>query len=220
MLCFKLCDSFSGIEISPILFVKGENRLALYGLSNIKDERLHRLFRQEAVHLDIPDETPNEWFNLFVLHQNRARHSNTNYIPENFIPDIFDLVVWGHEHENRLVPEFREFSEDHKFFISQPGSSVATSLCEAEAGQKSVGLLQVQGKNFKMDPIHLQTVRPMIFKTVSLMEASSDFTPPDLSGTDKEVQNKVEDALKKYVNKLLRTELPKKITGKLGKTEF
>ena len=167
--------------------------------------------------MDIPEENQDDWFNLFVLHQNRAKHTNTNYIPENFIPEIFDLVIWGHEHECRLNPEYREFSDDHRFFISQPGSSVATSLCEAEAGEKSVGLLQVRGKDFKMDSIPLETVRPMIFKNVSLNEASPDFTPPDVSKckTDKEVQAKVEESLKKYVENLLKTELPKKLTGNL-----
>ena len=33
--------------------------------------------------------------------QNRAKHGPTNYIPEHFIDDMFDLVMWGHEHENR-----------------------------------------------------------------------------------------------------------------------
>ena len=35
------------------------------------------------------------FFSMFVLHQNRVKHGNTNYIPESFIPPFIDLVVWG-----------------------------------------------------------------------------------------------------------------------------
>ena len=28
---------------------------------------------------------------------------NTSYIPEEFLPDYMDLVVWGHEHD--CIPE-------------------------------------------------------------------------------------------------------------------
>lgn len=39
------------IQISPILLQKGTSRLALYGLSYIKDERLSRLFRDRKASL-------------------------------------------------------------------------------------------------------------------------------------------------------------------------
>ena len=35
------------IEVSPLLITKGATRLALYGMSSVRDERLHRLFRSE-----------------------------------------------------------------------------------------------------------------------------------------------------------------------------
>lgn len=37
------------VEIYPILIEKGNTRLALYGLSHIKDERLSRLYKHEKV---------------------------------------------------------------------------------------------------------------------------------------------------------------------------
>ena len=72
----------------------------------------------------------------------RAKHGATNYIPSSFIPDFFDLVIWGHEHECLLEPEFiptgsvGEDGEDRGLYISQPGSSVATSLCDGEQKPK------------------------------------------------------------------------------------
>ena len=52
-------------------------------------------------------------------------------------------MIWGHEHECRIVPEYvavkeGDDGEDKGFFISQPGSSIATSLSDAEIGQKYV----------------------------------------------------------------------------------
>jgi double-strand break repair protein MRE11 len=51
--------------------------------------------------------------------------------------DSTDLVIWGHEHDCRIVPEP---VQDKSYWVSQPGSSVATSLAEGEAIDKSVSI--------------------------------------------------------------------------------
>lgn len=40
------------VKISPILLRKGASKLAIYGLSHIKDERLSRLFRANKVSIN------------------------------------------------------------------------------------------------------------------------------------------------------------------------
>uniref|UniRef100_A0A1I8JNX0 Mre11_DNA_bind domain-containing protein n=1 Tax=Macrostomum lignano TaxID=282301 RepID=A0A1I8JNX0_9PLAT len=143
-------DNVETVELSPILMAKGSTRLALYGLGNIRDERLHDLFVQQAVTVLSPEEDQDSWFNLLVVHQNRSKHGQTNYLPESFINPIIDLVMWGHEHECRIVPER---NAQTGVFITQPGSSVATSLCPGEAVQKQVGLLYIKGRDFRIEPI-------------------------------------------------------------------
>jgi double-strand break repair protein MRE11 len=69
-----------------------------------------------------------------ILIISRAKHGAKNHIPENFLDEFLDLVIWGHEHECLIDPQYSECEKD--IFISQPGSSVATSLCEGEAKQK------------------------------------------------------------------------------------
>lgn len=64
----------------------------------------------------------------------RAQHGPKNHIPENFLDEFLDLVIWGHEHECLIDPQHSSSGKD--IFISQPGSSVATSLCEGESKQK------------------------------------------------------------------------------------
>lgn len=104
---FNITGAGAGkIRISPVLLQKGNTKLALYGLGNIRDERLCRLFSTpnsvewlrpaaaEGIRVD-------DWFNVFVLHQNRVPHTQAakNCLREGHLPQFLDLVVWGHEHE-------------------------------------------------------------------------------------------------------------------------
>lgn len=169
------------INITPILLRKGATQLALYGLSYIQDCRLARLFEDNKVVLEKPDPEAGdggEWFNLMVLHQNRADRGPKNFLQERLLPPFIDLFVWGHEHDCRIVPES---NTEHQFYVSQPGSSVATSLCEGEALPKHCGLLLVQGTQFKLEPIKLQTVRPFVFDSMDLSQYENElsFDEPD-----------------------------------------
>lgn len=139
------------LEVSPLLFRKGSTSVAIYGIGAIREERLHRLFRDNKVTFLRPDH--GEWFSVAVIHQNRVRHGPTGYLPENFLPSFLDLVVWGHEHSCRIEPEWNATGN---FYVIQPGSSVVTSLSEGEAFEKCVGLLEIRGMEFKVrsSPFH------------------------------------------------------------------
>jgi len=135
---FGKSNQVDNIEISPILLKKGNTRLALYGLGNIRDERLYRTYLRKNVKMLRPKQNMDEWFNIFVLHQNRVSHNPKNYIPETFINDFIDLILWGHEHECLIDLNKNEIKN---FYITQPGSSIATSLCEGESKTKLVKFL-------------------------------------------------------------------------------
>jgi double-strand break repair protein MRE11 len=79
------------VELSPLMFRKGNTRLALYGLSYIHDNRLTRLFSEAKVVMNKPDDG-NEWFNIMTVHQNRVDRGLKNYLPESILPDFLDLV--------------------------------------------------------------------------------------------------------------------------------
>lgn len=166
---FGKVTDLTNVRLSPVLLRKGRLLLALYGLGWIRDERLHRLFRESKVKMLRPREWTEKWFNLLVLHQNRAKHGLTDYIPEDFLDEFLDLVVWGHEHECLIDPEF-----NGRFHVTQPGSPVATSLCPGEAAPKHVGILEIAmadgKKSHKLTKIPLKTVRPFYIKTVSLFD--------------------------------------------------
>ncbi|CAE7011577.1 hypothetical protein CFE70_002083 [Pyrenophora teres f. teres 0-1] len=155
------------IAVKPVLLQKGGTKLALYGLSNVRDERLFHTWRDGNVKFFQPGTQKDEWFNLMSVHQNHHAHTPTSYLPENFLPDFMDLVVWGHEHECLIDPRY---NPEMGFHVMQPGSSVATSLMPGEAVPKHVCILSVTGKDFTTENIRLKTVRPFIMKEIVLAE--------------------------------------------------
>ncbi|XP_044723757.1 mre11 DNA-binding presumed domain-containing protein [Hirsutella rhossiliensis] len=171
------------IEAKPILLQKGLTKLALFGLSNVRDERMFRTFRDHKVKWFRPNVQTGDWFNLLAVHQNHHAHTATSYLPENVLPDWLDLVVWGHEHECVIDPTQ---NPETGFHVMQPGSSVATSLVPGEAVQKNVAILSVTGKDFSVDKIPLKTVRPFVTRELVLAQDGR------FEGLDKKKDNRQE----------------------------
>ncbi|XP_055702150.1 double-strand break repair protein MRE11 [Phlebotomus papatasi] len=171
---FGKCLNLEKVVVSPLMIVKGATQLALSGISHIHDSRLVRLFEAgNVIFENVTNE--NEWFNLLVLHQNRADRGRKKFIPEEVLPKFLDLVIWGHEHDSHIDPEQNLKT---KFFVSQPGSTVATSLSEGESLPKHCGILKIYRKQFDMVSIKLQTVRPFVFGNLSLDDYEDELNEP------------------------------------------
>ncbi|KAG7671414.1 hypothetical protein Ndes2526A_g02059 [Nannochloris sp. 'desiccata'] len=162
------------VRIAPVLLQKGETKLAMYGLGNLRDERLCRLFSTpNSVEWVRPAPTPDsalaDWFNIFVLHQNRVAHTQAakNCVREGHLARFLDLIVWGHEHEC-LADPWESVEGGGDFSVLQPGSSVATALSEGESKRKHVVLLEIMGQNWRTIKFPLETVRPFAFDSVTL----------------------------------------------------
>lgn len=181
------------INMVPLLFQKGNTKLALYGLASVRDERLFRTFKEGNVKFEVPTMREGEWFNLMCVHQNHTGHTNTAFLPEQFLPDFLDLVIWGHEHE--CIPHLVH-NPTKKFDVLQPGSSVATSLCDAEAKQKNVFILEIQNNELpKLIPIPLSTSRTFIMKTIALQDVGY-LRPHDKDSITKYLVSQVEQMIK------------------------
>lgn len=163
------------IEVRPVLLQKGNTKLALFGLSNVRDERLFRTFRDGKVKFFQPNTQKGDWFNLMSVHQNHHAYTDTGYLPEHFLPEFMHLVVWGHEHECKIDPTK---NPQQGFHVMQPGSSVATSLVPGEAVEKRVALLTIQGQDFDCETIRLKSVRPFVMREIAL---SDDRTMREIS---------------------------------------
>ncbi|KAK3721143.1 meiotic recombination [Vermiconidia calcicola] len=155
------------ILVKPVLLQKGNTKLALFGISNVRDERLFRTFRDGNVKFFRPGQQKDDWFNILSVHQNHHAYSETSYLPENFLPSFMDLVVWGHEHKCEIDPQT---NLETGFRVMQPGSSVATSLVPGEAVPKQVAILTVTGKKFECETIRLTTVRPFVHREIALQD--------------------------------------------------
>ena len=135
-------------------------------------------------------------------HQNRdnrglrGRTGNTGM--EAILPSFLDLVIWGHEHQ--CIPEVGaaqgRSEADRATRVLQPGSTVATSLCEGEAARKHLFRLEVLGSKFRTTPIALRCVRPFAVREVELGKSQID---PAGADADKQVlqllRETVEDML-------------------------
>ncbi|PVD39024.1 hypothetical protein C0Q70_01651 [Pomacea canaliculata] len=151
---FGKTTSLEEIQIPPLLLQKGSTKLALYGLGSLHDESLRQMFLKGNVTLTKPSENKDDWFNLFVLHQNRAKHRETNYIPEIVLPE----------------------------FLNLPGSSITTALKKGEAKAKCIGLLEVEGRAFEIKPVKLETVRQFYMEDIVLSKTSLD--PNDINAVE------------------------------------
>ncbi|KDQ51879.1 hypothetical protein JAAARDRAFT_495634 [Jaapia argillacea MUCL 33604] len=119
----------SGIAILPVLLQKGNTKLSMYGVGNVKDARNPFELRRNRVRMFMPRDK-GDWFNILLLF--RVKHGPQESAPEGMFDDSIDLVVWGHEHDCRIIPE----PVAGKKYFTQPGSSVATSLTDSEAFDK------------------------------------------------------------------------------------
>ncbi|BGP09204.1 meiotic recombination [Rhodotorula toruloides] len=158
-----------GLKVKPILLQKGDTKLALYGMGNIRDDRFVFELTNRRINLYRPSENPEDWFNIILVHQNRVAHGPNNSVPDEAFGEEAHLVVWGHEHD--CISQARPVPVTGRpYYISQPGSSIATSLAKGEAIPKHVGLIKIQGKEFEFKPIRLRSVRPFVFEEISLLD--------------------------------------------------
>ena len=161
------------------------------------------MWNQEKVKFVRPtaEQGRDNFFNIFVLHQNRDYgRGRKNCIHESMIPEWMDVVVWGNEHE--CQPKFME-SLVGTFRIYQPGSSIATSLCDGESmsNPKHMGLLDIKGKQFRLHTHKYTQVRPFKYSEISLKRDT------DLQAVDPKIEEKMTKQLAQRVKELVKETL-------------
>ncbi|XP_034939537.1 double-strand break repair protein MRE11 [Chelonus insularis] len=200
---FSKISDLSKITITPIVLEKGGTYIAIYGISYVGERHLSRLFNSDMVTFLRPN-IPQKCFNILVLHQNRAQHTKGAFIAEDKLPEFIDLVFWGHEHECRIVPEEIKLPNDNFYYITQPGSSVATSLSIGESKPKHVGLLKIHRTKFILEPLKLKTIRPFVYDSISLKEIiRKEYCDPTPDGLIEYVDDYIEHTVFEAVKPLL-----------------
>ncbi|CAD8186647.1 unnamed protein product [Paramecium pentaurelia] len=163
----KITDQ-SYVCIKPIVLVKNNQKIALYGLGYMKDYQLHKIINDGKLVLESLNENN---FNILIIHQNKYK-GNHFQDEKNFIDPIYfknykiDLLIWGHEHEAIYTLDTCEH-----FQVFYPGSTVATSIIEYESLIKQAGLFTLTQNQMKFESIKLEkSYRPMIYKNIELNE--------------------------------------------------
>jgi double-strand break repair protein MRE11 len=188
---FGKAESSDSVSLVPVLLAKGITRVALYGVGNIREDRMQRMFQGDKVRFRRPAADAEDWFNLLLIHQNRDQRTlrtKTGALSiDECLPSFLDVVVWGHEHECITTTEHCGRRSDageedadggvgRATRIIQPGSTVATSLCEGEARKKHAVLLEIYGTLYRRVNVPLRCVRPFVMSELSL---SSEGLDPD-----------------------------------------
>jgi len=149
---------------------------------------------------------------ILIIHQNRFKGIRPgapykNCIHPTMLPNFLDLIIWGNEHESTDA-----LVEDpvQNFYIYQPGSSVPTSLNQAEGLQKHVGFFEIsEKKNFRFVPIALRNQRPLYVKNIELDQLVDQKKPSmfrmEDEGRDKDkpIEKIIEDKIEEEFNKLM-----------------
>eukprot|EP00762_Andalucia_godoyi_P008647 ANDGO_04575.mRNA.1 DNA repair protein rad32 len=176
--------SLDSLMVKPLLFRKGESRLALYGLGYYSDLRVVSLMQQGKCTFARPSEGSNDYFNIMLIHQNRyqrdARAAETN-VNENSLPAFLDCVFWGHEHECK--PDFQPTAQGVN--VVQLGSSVITSLSDYESSAKKYYMiLEVHKRSFRYEKVLLRSNRRFYFENMVLADVFHDKAPERVSEND------------------------------------
>ncbi|BAM41931.1 uncharacterized protein TOT_040000311 [Theileria orientalis strain Shintoku] len=182
----------TNVVVKPILITKSNVKIALYGLGWIKDERLVELFDEKEVKFEKCEE---DRYKILLLHQNRYPRRGSgvkDYITTDMIPDWFDLVIWGHEHESIKFPEKTSL---HKFQILQPGSTIQTTLVPAELPPKHGCLIHVSQEDVNFYPISLLTSRKFICDEIENYDSEEN-----LAENSSEMYDYLRDAVQKILD--------------------
>lgn len=124
----------NNVTIEPIIFE--ESKVAVFGIGYLNDARLFNAITQKKINFKLPKF---KTFNILLLHQNRSSFYK-NFISEDLFDDIFDLIVYGHEHDPVIT------KNRHGCTVLQCGSTIRTSLSEMECGDKYVYILDIDEK--------------------------------------------------------------------------
>ncbi|EJT52111.1 meiotic DNA double-strand break processing-related protein [Trichosporon asahii var. asahii CBS 8904] len=111
----------SGIRIRPVLLRKGTTHLAMYGIGNVKDSRMHYELRSNRVKMYMPEGggvAEDDWFNMLLIHQNRVKHGVQSNVPEGMSRASLTTSLNPEAQSPRALPQAKHYQRD-KFQIEQ-----------------------------------------------------------------------------------------------------
>lgn len=74
------------LVVKPVILQKGDTLIGIYGIGNIKEERLNRLIKSKQIIYEY-SENGEECFNILVIHQNRFKGHGLGATARNCVMD-------------------------------------------------------------------------------------------------------------------------------------
>lgn len=136
--------------LEPVIVHKGDIKVAIYGIGYLPDKRLYDMLANGYIEFR---RVSDDHFCIFMMHQNLYR----GHCILDVLPGWFDLILCGHEHEPIIKNENPT--------VIQCGSTVRTSMCEGEMGDKYMYEVEL-GDSVKIRRMKLNSVRDLIMKSV------------------------------------------------------
>jgi double-strand break repair protein MRE11 len=159
-----LPDERGKYVLRPVILAKDGVQIAVYGLGWIFGHSFMEMLRNEELEFERPD---GRQYSILLIHQDRSIRNERVVKPEialeKFCPWM-DLVVWGHEHENRV-----DLEPCGRFQITQPGSTVRTQLRKPDKTFHSIAILTLSEIDHPIfESIPLSRPRPYRYQEIPL----------------------------------------------------
>eukprot|EP01086_Lenisia_limosa_P005993 TRINITY_DN2407_c0_g1_i2.p1 TRINITY_DN2407_c0_g1~~TRINITY_DN2407_c0_g1_i2.p1 ORF type:complete len:334 (+),score=12.75 TRINITY_DN2407_c0_g1_i2:70-1071(+) len=155
--------------VSPVLFRKGQSKIALYGVGCIRDERLFHMLSAKTISFSRPNNKSGNWFNILVCHQNRKQHSIESqkmHIKPEMFPPFIHFILWGHEHGSLPVEEVMINSKPCT--LSQVGAPTVMFYLQEETIPKKVQVLTINKAHHSAVDFELKNVRKLFYEEITL----------------------------------------------------
>ena len=211
----KVLQTETIIKVEPIIFSKHGIQVALYGIGHIKEMSLKRYLNnkdKQIVFVQPHELTQNNqpiysesdsFYKILVMHQNRYKGfqngapDSKSILFEELPGGVFDLIVWGHEHDARPEPEWEQGCGS---YVYQPGSTVATSFSKGEALVKRCGILGLsENLNSNIESIVLKETRAMYIESRSVEDFGCETNGAGAVIDEALLLKKIEDLLKEIL---------------------
>ncbi len=171
----SLAGIVADISEGTAIISKGEEKVAIYGLGGISDDRVKDKLKE------LDPKPVKGMFNIFVMHQSVYEFMpfSTDFLKLEDLPEGFDLYINGHIH-NRI-----EGKAHGKLFLI-PGSTVLTQLKESEQEPKGFILYDTESNSHQF--INIPS-RPFMMKTLEFSKSSSDYVYKKCDGAIDDLLN-------------------------------
>jgi double-strand break repair protein MRE11 len=168
------------IVLKPVVLRRGQIDVCVYGFGYILERAFLAALEARAVTFErFPTDPDRTQYNILLLHQNRpTRDSQVLSVPHllsGVCGGWMNLIVWGHEHENRI-----DLETSCGLSITQPGSTVVTRLREFETAPRAMAILEIFQDYDNFDVILLADTRPFVCQTITMGEEYIGTAPEGL----------------------------------------